>query len=127
MAKIRDLPLNNYPNGSRPFGPYTFAGGTDHIGFSIGRNTPNDPTIWPNSATILTFNVQFSFDDGVTYTLPGTWVWSQGGGELLDKFGVAIPETRVSWAFDPAPCTQIKGNITVSGGPIRTYLDIDGV
>lgn len=127
MAKIRDLPLGNYPNGSRAFGPYAFAGGIDRIGLSIGRNTPTDPTIWPNASTTLTLDVQFSFDGGLTYTLPGTWVWSDVGGEFLDKLGVAIPEVRISWLFSPVPCTHIKGTVAVSGGPLRTYLDIDGV
>ena len=127
MGKLRDLPLANYPNGSRSFGPYAFAGGADQLGFSIGRNTPANPTIWPLTTTILTFDVQFSFDGGVTYTPTGRWVWSQGGGALLNKLGVVIPESRVAWKFDPDPCTHIKGTVTVSGGPIRTYLDIDGV
>jgi hypothetical protein len=127
MPKLRDLPLGNYPNGSRAFGPYAFAGGIDQIGFSIGRATTLDPTIWTLESTVLTFDVQFSFDGGVTYTPPDTWVWSQGGGEILDELGAAIPETRVSWSFNPDPCTHIKGTVTVSGGPIRTYLDIDGV
>jgi hypothetical protein len=127
MAKLRDLLLGNYPNGTRVFGPYTFAGGIDRIGFSIGRNTPTTPTIWVLATTIVTMDVQFSFDGGTIYTQPGTWVWSEKGGVFLDKFGVAIPETRVSWSFDPDPCTNIKGTITVSGGPILTYLDIDGV
>lgn len=127
MAKLRDLPLANYPNGSRSFGPYAFAGGVDQLGISIGRNTPADPTVWSSASTVLTFDVQFSFDGGVTYTPLGKWVWSQGGGALLDKSGVAVPETRVSWKFSPQPLTHIKGTVTVSGGPIRTYLDIDGV
>mgnify|MGYP003648061566 CR=1 FL=1 len=127
MSKLRDLPLANYPNGTRAFGPYAFAGGVDQIGFSIGRNTPAAPNVWASASEILTFDVQFSFDGGATYTLPGTWVWSEGGGQILDRFGIAIPETRVGWTFSPDPCTHIKGTVTVSGGPIRTYLDIDGV
>ena len=126
MAKIRDLPLGNYPNGSRAFGPYAFAGGVDQIGFSIGRNTPADPSIWPNASTILTFDMQFSFDGGVTYT-PAQIFGPFSGGIITNKNGVEYPETRVSWAFSPDPCTHIKGVVTVASGPIRTYLDIDGV
>lgn len=127
MAKLRDLPLGIYPDGSRAFGPYAFAGGADRLGLSIGRSTAADLSIWPLPTTILTFDVQFSFDGGASYTEPGAWVWSEGGGVMTDRTGAEIPETRVSWSFSPNPLTHIKGTVAVSGGPIRTYLDIDGV
>jgi hypothetical protein len=128
MGKLRDLPLGTYPNGTRAFGPYAFAGGTDNLGFSVGRATAENPTIWASELTTLTFDVQFSFDSGVTYTDPGTWVWTQKGGMLIDsRTGLAVSELRVAWHFAPDPLTHIKGRITVAGGPIYTYLDIDGV
>lgn len=127
MARIRALPLAIYPNGTLAFGPFARGVGIVQLGFRVGLPTAADPTVWPSATTILTFDVQFSFDGGVTYTAPGSWVWSQGGGERLNKLGAQEPETGVAWSFSPDPLTHLKGTVTVGGGPIRTYLDIDGV
>ena len=123
MAKIRDLPLGNYPNGSVDFGPRAVPNGLSGFDIRIGRCTTATPTLWVSSSTIVTIDMQFSYDGGATYTALGANSWSGGGGIVTNR-GVEIPESVVSWGFSPNEPNFLKGRITVTGGPIRTYLDV---
>lgn len=123
MGKSRSLPLANYPSGSRNFGPWTFPNGLDGFDIRIGRCTTADPTIWSNPATIITLDLQFSFDGGATFSEVGANSWEQGGG-IITQRGVEVPESVVSWRFSPDEPTHAKARITVQNGPVRTYLDL---
>jgi hypothetical protein len=127
MAKIRDLPLGTYPNGTVSFGPRLFSNGLAGFDIRIGRCTTADTSIWTNATTIVTIDLQFSYDGGSTYTALGANSWSGPGG-IVTSHGVEIPETVLTWDFnstDPnfAKPNALKGQITVTGGPIKTYLD----
>lgn len=121
-TKTRQIPLGNYPNGTRNFGPIATPKGLDQFDIRIGRCTTADPTIWPNASTVLKIDLQFSFDGGVNYTPLGANSWEQGGGIIVQR-GVEQAETILTWSFSPDQPTHFKGRITVTGGPIRTYLD----
>lgn len=122
LTKTRQIPLGNYPNGVRDFGPIATPNGLDQFDIRVGRCTSVDPTIWPLETTILRVDPQFSFDGGVTYTPIGANSWFQGGGIIVQR-GVELAESILTWGFSPDQPTHFKVRITVSGGPIRTYLD----
>lgn len=122
MSKIRPIPLGTYPNGTYQFGPVATPNGLNGFDIRIGSCTTADPTIWPNATTIVTLDLQFSYDGGATYTPIGANSWSQGGG-IFESHGVETPERVLSWRFSPNEPTHFKGQITVTGGPIKTYLD----
>lgn len=123
MAKIRDLPLGNYPNGTVQFASRPYPNGMAGFDVRIGRCTSADPTIWVLPTTIVTLDLQFSFDGGATYTPLGANRWQGGGGIIVQK-GVEVAESVITWRFAPVEATHVKGQISVSGGPIRTYLDV---
>lgn len=123
MAKVRDVPLGTYPDGSISFASRPFPNGMAGFDVRIGRCTTLDPTIWVLPTTIVTIDLQFSFDGGISYTPIGQNSWSGSGGIIVQR-GVEAAETVLSWRFSPLEATNMKGQITVSGGPIRTYLDI---
>jgi len=131
MAKVRRLPLANYPNGTRQFGPWTFPNGLDGFDIRVGRCTTATPNIWPNENTRVSFLIEFSFDGGQTYSLQQSWT-PQGGG-IRSKGGVELAEEKVSWSFEVADSegrsaayepTHARATVTVTGGPIRTYCDV---
>lgn len=124
MNKSRKIPLGNYGNGSRSFGPWAFPNGLDGFEIRIGRCTTATPTIWPNSSTRITFDVDFSFDGGLTYPLRQTWT-PQGGGIVQGKNGgPELDSEAVSWKFKPDEPTHAKATVTISGGPMRNYCDV---
>jgi hypothetical protein len=122
MAKTRHIPLGTYPSGVYEFGPVATPLGLNGFDIRIGRCTTLDPTIWPLSTTIVTLDMQFSYDNGVTYTPIGANSWTQGGGIIVNR-GVEVAESVLSWRFSPNEPTHFKAQITVANGPIRTYLD----
>ncbi len=123
MAKIRDLPLGTYPSGSVSFGPRAVPNGLAGFNVRIGRCTSADTSIWTNPATIVRLDMQFSYDGGTTWTPLGANSWEQGGG-IITQRGVEAPESIVSWDFSPDEPNALKGQITVTNGPIKTYLDV---
>jgi hypothetical protein len=122
MAKTRQIPLGNYGNGSRDFGPWTFPNGLDGFRITIGRCTTATPNIWPNASTRIKFEVWFSFDGGLTYDHKEEWT-PQGGG-IVSKGGIELTEEGVSWKFSPDEPTHAKATVTITGGPIRNYCDV---
>jgi hypothetical protein len=122
MPKTRQIPLGDYPSGTRSFGPIATPNGLAGFDVRIGRCTSVDPTIWPNLATIVKLDLQFSYDGGVTYTPLGANSWEGGGGIAVGRDG-EVPEAVLSWRFKPDEPTHFKAQITVTNGPIRTYLD----
>lgn len=132
MAKLRDLPLRNYPNGSVSFGPYALGLDGGSLGFLIGRCTAADPSIWPNASTVLTFDVQFSFDGGTVYTTPGLYSGEMVGGIVSfpatpNSAAGDFAESGYTWDWFPERPTHMKGTVTITGGPLRSYLDVTGV
>lgn len=122
LTKVRSLPLREYPSGTREVGPFSFPNGLNGFDLRLGRCTSADPTIWPNAATTVKFEMLFSFDGGVTY--PHVEIWEPQGGGIVLVRGVELAEEAASWRYDPVEPTHGKARITVTNGPIRTYLDV---
>lgn len=122
MAKIRSLPLNTYPSGTRTLGPFNFPNGLAGFDLRLGRCTSADPTIWPDPNTRVKFRMLFSFDGGANYDHIEIWE-PQGGGIVLVR-GVELAEEVATWGFSPVEPDHAKVEITVENGPIKTYLDV---
>lgn len=122
MAKSRALSLANYPSGSRQFGPWAFPNGLDGFDIRIGRCTTATPTIWPNASTRVSLVMEFSFDGGETY--PHVETWTPQGGGIVSKNGVELAEESAGWRYSPNQPTHAKATVTVTNGPIRTYVDV---
>lgn len=125
ITKTRSIPLGNYANGVYPFGPIATPNGLNAFKVSMGSCTTADPTIWPNASTVVALDLQFSYDNGATYTPAGGNGASFTGGIKVDtKTGLEIPEKAYSVRFNPDEPDHFKGTITVTGGPVRTYVDV---
>jgi len=122
-VKTRSIPLGTYPSGSIQRGPFAFPNGLDGFDIRIGRCTTADPTIWSDPATIITIDMQFSYDGGSTYTPLGANSFSNTGGIKVGRDG-EIPEDIVSWGFHPDEPTHAMAKLTVTNGPVKTYLDV---
>jgi hypothetical protein len=123
VAKQRVAALGTYPDGTYVFGPIATPNGLAGFDVRIGRNTAATPTLWLLGSTLVTLDLQFSYDGGNTYTALGANSWSQGGGVILQR-GIEAPESVLSWKFSPTEPDHLKGQIVISGGPITTYLDV---
>jgi hypothetical protein len=122
VAKIRDLPLGNYPAGSVDFGPRATPNGLNGFDVRIGRCTTLTPDLWVSESTIIMIDMQFSYDGGITYTPIGANSWSSNGGIKVTR-GIELAEDIVTWGFSPDEPTHLKGRISANE-PVRTYVDV---
>lgn len=122
-TKIPQVPLGNYPDGIYTFGPIATPNGLDGFDIRVGRCTTATPTLWPNVSTTVKIDMQYSYDGGVTYTPLGANSFGPVPGGIISSHGVETAEWVTSAHFSPNEPTHFKGQITVAGGPIRTYLD----
>lgn len=124
MAITRDLPLADYPNGSRTFVKST-PNGLGGFNVSIGRCTTATPTIWPNATTTLNIKVECSYDGGATFpTNGGGAEFILSGGIALQKGGGEFAASNVSCRFEPQSPNAVRITATIAGGPLRTYVDV---
>lgn len=125
MAKIRSIPLGTYPSGVYNIGPIATPNGLDGMNMKIGRCTTATPDLWPSEATLVTINMLFSYDGGVSYPQPQSF-GPQPGGIITTRDG-ELAEDFFGWRLmdeQGRSPTHMKGTITVENGPIRTYLDV---
>lgn len=122
MAKIRSIPLGTYPAGVYPFGPIATPNGLAGFDLRIGR-TGATPPCWTDPTTGIRLDLQFSYDGGVTYTPIGQNSWEGTGGAKV-QHGVELVEEPLTWRFSPDEPNMFKGQITVSGPAVTTYMDV---
>lgn len=118
MAQTTLFPLVNYPNGTRAFGPTSIGDAITLITLAVQRCTDADLTIWPNATTTLSLTVQQSNDAGTTWRdLAG---FTAQGGIALNDDGTQAPTSFISLQPNPGTSRQLRGNVTVAGGPLRS-------
>lgn len=120
MAKVRSIPLGTYPAGVYPFGPIATPNGLAGFSLRIGR-TGATPPCWTDPLSIIRIDLQFSFDGGVTYPHSENYI---GNGGAKIAHGVELIEEPLTWRFDPDEPNSVKGQITVTGPAVTTYMDV---
>jgi len=125
MASVQVLPLNNYANGTRNFGPIDVASDVTSIDFSIQRCTTATPTIWPNTSTTLTITPEVSLDGGTTWIEAGKSE-NQGGISFFKGNEVAFSR---SGGFIPPEVGGVtrryRLTTVIAGGPLRTSATVE--
>lgn len=119
MASFIDLPLANYPNGTRSTAWRALDPTITQISVEVARCTSVDPTIWPNDTTLLDLNIDLSMDGGATvFTSAGT---GQAKGGIVSRNGVEADATRVTLiGIPPGANRAVRLSATITGGPLRT-------
>ena len=114
-----NIPLANYANGTRSFGPAALPANCSYVGLTLNRCTSADSTIWPNATTVVTVQMDFSFDGGTTFPPEASEQFTASGGIISPKPGYELPASSAFWSFDTPP-THARATVTISGGPLRT-------
>jgi hypothetical protein len=120
MTRSVDLPLANYPNGTRSTAWRTIPNAATYAGVELARCTSADPTTWPSASTMVDLTIEISLDGGNTVALSAT-SGQCPGGIVPGKGGGDAPLTRI--ALQPLPGgtnRMVRITATVTGGPIRT-------
>lgn len=118
----RRLDLASYADGFfRAIGPIDTPNKLQGFKINVGRCTAATPTLWPSASTILTVEIFSSFDGAKTFESSAKFV--QAGG-ILTKRGVDIAEDEFSYRLQPSEPTHVRIDITVSGGPFFSYIDV---
>jgi hypothetical protein len=114
------VPLANYPSGSRTVAARNVPDWATHFQFEFARCTSADPTIWPNVATTLRIDFEVFVD--------GQWFYGGGytavGGVITDDDG-ELPLSFARFTLRPGVDRQIRGNVTITNGPLRTEGSIE--
>lgn len=125
MASVAVLPLGNYNNGTRNFGPVDVPQGATSLDFSIQRCTTADNTIWPNATTTVEIIPEVSLDGEVTWIECGRF--KSAGGIQVGKNG-EVPFAIGGGYIPPqvgAVTRRFRGTTIVTGGPIRTSMTLE--
>jgi hypothetical protein len=124
MAKSRELPLADYPTGTRTFVRQTPNGLAGFL-VEIGRSTSADLTIWPDPASRIKISVECSFDGGQSFPPDGGGAACDiAGGIFMNKLGAEVPLSVFGCRFSPNEPTAVRITVEVVNGPIRTFADV---
>lgn len=121
MASFVDLPLANYPNGTRSTSWRAIDPTITQISVEVQRCTNADTTIWPNATTLLDLTIDFSMDGGTTVFTSAT-TGQTPGGIVPGLHGVGdSPVTRIALIGIPTGANNaVRLTASISGGPLRT-------
>jgi len=125
MSRSIDLPLANYPNGTRSTTWRSLTPDITRASVEVQRCTSADPTIWPNVTTSLDLTIDFSLDGGTTIALSATSGHVVGGIQP-GLHGTEADVTRITLIDIPAGANRaIRLTGTIAGGPLRTQGTIE--
>jgi len=124
MAKTRDLPLADYPTGTRTFVKQT-PNGLNGFLIAIARCTTADTSIWPNVATELDLIAVPSYDGGATFdrTAAAGMSGATGGIRVNSRTGLEYTVQDCGVNFTP-PANAVEITVTIRNGPLRTFADV---
>lgn len=126
MATVQVLPLANYANGTRNFGPVDIASNVTSIDFSIARCTTANPTTWPNVSTTVEIIPEISLDNEVTWIECGRFKSNggispaKGGGEAQFSIGGGYIPPQIGGIT-----RRFRGTSIVAQGPCRTSMTVE--
>jgi hypothetical protein len=124
MTRTVDLPLANYPNGSRSTSFRSIPDNATRISVEVARCTTADPTIWPNASTMLDLSIDLSTDGGNTFLRATSG--QIAGGIQPGLHGQEATVTRISMVdIPPGTGRSVRLSAVISGGPLRTFGTIE--
>lgn len=122
MTTTVAFPLANYPNGTQTSSAVAVDDAATMLTFSIQRCTTATPTIWPNSSTTLSINVEQSNDGGSTWQ-PNCSFTSAGG--IVSVKGVEQSTSYLQTNLFPGTNRKLRATATIAGGPLRSSGQFD--
>lgn len=111
MAVITAFPVATYPSGAHAIAATSLSDSITSIGIAVQRCTTADPTIWPNTSDSISFDLQVSLDNGVTYQ-----EWASGsdtGGIRTTKFGETLT-MDIQGSLPAGTNRWLKGTATIT-------------
>lgn len=128
MATIHTTLLNKVTlqPGQRAFGPVAVPDALSSATLTVDRTQWTDPTV------VLAVTLDLSIDGGVTWasmtpseaTDPFPIAFESEGGAVLDKNGNPSLVTSMTADFPPVSNRQLRGTITLTGGPLTTTVGL---
>ena len=113
------LPLDNYASGDSQMLEVPIPDDSTEYEVRIARCTALQSQIWPDPETFVLVTTEYRVDGGAWQTLVNGEVegW---GGVAKNKFNQDIPWMRFSGHIPAGVNRELRGTITVEGGPART-------
>lgn len=119
-----DLPLADYPNGTRATNFRAIPDDATRISVEVARCTTADPTIWPNASTHLDLSIDLSTDGGLTFLRATSG--GIAGGIQPGLHGGEAAVTRITMSgIPPGTGRSVRLSGTISGGPLRTQGTVE--
>jgi hypothetical protein len=112
------MPVDTYSIGVYPFSAFSVPSG-----YTVGL-VELDKTQWTDPSTFITYAIEFSMDNGVTWNqVPGCGGVTYGGS-IDPRTGLPSTVARISCPIAQPANTQrqIHGEVIVSGGSITTSV-----
>jgi hypothetical protein len=118
LSRTVVIPLGDYATNIYPLAEQNVQNQATRFYFEVRRCTSADPTIWPNSTTVLDLKMEISTDAGVTWNfLAG---FRAVGGIIRKVDGTELPISFVDVSLPAGNQRRIRGTAEVIEGPLRT-------
>lgn len=118
--QIFSFGVTNIPSGTFQIPATSIGASVTSLTLSLARCTTATPTIWPNQTTTLDMQLEVSFDNRASW-LPGGSITGAKGGVELKRDGVTEnPSADFTFSYGGQSPTDVRGSLTVTGGPLRT-------
>jgi len=123
MTVLRDqsFPLDDYATGIYNIPASIVGSWVTNIYVEIVRCTTENPTIWPNENSEISYRQELSFDNGQTWVagggfgaFGGIYIRKDNTEAQISSFVVGIPPEQ------DGRNRRLRGTIEIINGPIRT-------
>ena len=112
MTQVTVLPVASYAAGAYSVPATSISDASTSLQIAVQRCTTADPTIWPLVATTITFDLEISVDNGVTWQ-----VWNSpasGSGGITTAKGTEQPLMYVAGDIPAGTTRKVRGTVTLS-------------
>jgi hypothetical protein len=113
MTTVTVLDTQVYTAGTHTIPATSIPDGVTQLGIFILRCTSADPTIWPNDTDTISYDLQVSLDDGVSYN---DWAGGSdvGGIHINNKGGTEVATMNIVGDIPDGTNRFFQGTITFS-------------
>ncbi len=123
VMRVVQVPERTYRVGARGLGPFMLPDGVTRLTARVARCTDATPTVWPDPDSMLSIELEASFDGGKTWVPGGAF--SALGGIHVRYDGTQAAESSATWEYPQVPGRMLRGQVVVTGASARTTVTVE--
>lgn len=109
------------PNGTTNIPQVALPANSTKMVLTLARCTTATPNVWQRSDQTIHVDLQFSYDNGVSWEAANAF---DSSGGIASFHGKEVTNSTGTWIYASNP-THLRGTVVASNGPIRTSVFVD--